>query len=180
MKHIPNILSFFRIALIPFFVWQMSNGNYRVAAVILLISGITDLLDGFLARKFNWISQLGKVLDPIADKLTQVTVCIVLAFRLRDYAAFFVILLIKEFLMLVFGGYLIKKGAKLEGAKWFGKIVTFLFYSTTISLVFIPGMPGWLISTLLGITTFCAVAAALMYIPEFIKYRKEVMKEINQ
>ncbi|MDR2932121.1 MAG: CDP-alcohol phosphatidyltransferase family protein, partial [Oscillospiraceae bacterium] len=89
MRHIPNILSFFRIVLIPFFVWQMLAGHTFNAAIILGISGLTDLLDGFLARRFGWISQLGKVLDPAADKLTQVTVCVVLAIVYRKYWYFF-------------------------------------------------------------------------------------------
>ncbi|MEG0306191.1 MAG: CDP-alcohol phosphatidyltransferase family protein, partial [Oscillospiraceae bacterium] len=80
-----------RILLIPVFVWQLLIGNTTAAAVILAGSGITDLLDGYLARHYNWISDLGKVLDPVADKLTQVTVCVVLAYLLSDYMIFFII-----------------------------------------------------------------------------------------
>lgn len=173
MKHIPNILSFFRIVLIPFFVWQMLKDNTWNAAVILGISGLTDLLDGFLARRYNWISQLGKVLDPVADKLTQVTVCVVLAYKLARFWPFFAVLLFKDLIMLILGGYLVKKGVRLDGARWFGKVVTVLFYVSMVAIVFIPDMPGWLITTLLSVTTGCAIIAALLYIPEFIKYRNK-------
>ena len=82
MKHIPNILSSLRIVMIPFFVWQMLTGNMLSAGLILLASGITDTLDGQLARHFGWISDLGKILDPFADKLTQtaVSVCFIIRF----------------------------------------------------------------------------------------------------
>lgn len=177
MRHIPNILSACRILLIPFFVWQMLAGHTVAAGVLLLVSGLTDALDGYLARRNNWISPLGKVLDPAADKLTQVAVCIVLAVLHPDLWYFFAILLFKELVMLTLGAYLLKKGAKLEGAKWFGKVVTFLFYGTMILLVFFPGAPRWLIFGLLGLTTACALTSALLYIPDFIRYRRQAAAE---
>lgn len=71
MKHIPNILSTFRIVMIPFYLIAIFNEDKLGAGLILIVSGITDLLDGFLARQFNWMSEIGKLLDPLADKLTQ-------------------------------------------------------------------------------------------------------------
>lgn len=69
---IPNVLSFFRLCLIPVIIWMYcSKRDYVRTAVILLLSGATDILDGFIARRFNMVSDLGKVLDPVADKLTQ-------------------------------------------------------------------------------------------------------------
>lgn len=176
MKHTPNILSAFRIVLIPFFAWQMMSGNTLNAAVILGVSGLTDMLDGLLARRFGWISQLGKVLDPVADKLTQVTVCIVLAVRLRKYWPFFLILLVKEVVLLTLGGYLMKKGVRLDGARWFGKVATVLFYVTMVSIMLFPSMPVTLINILLTLTVFCALAAAVLYLPEFRRYRREQVK----
>lgn len=171
MRHIPNILSGFRILLVPLFAWQMTAGNAAAAAGILILSGVTDMLDGMLARKFGWITQLGKVLDPAADKLTQVTVCIMLAIHLRRYWWLFAILLLKELVMLILGGGLLKKGVKLDGAKWFGKITTVLFYVTMTAIVLFPGMPHALTVTLLAATVLSAVASALLYIPEYRRYR---------
>lgn len=173
MRHIPNILSGTRILMIPIFVVLMMHNHTFAAGITLALSGLTDLLDGFLARKFGWVSPLGKVLDPAADKLTQVTVCIVLAIRLRRYWPFFALLLTKDAIMLILGGYLLAKGVKMEGAKWFGKVVTTLFYITMASIVFLPSMPGWLTTTLLAVTTIAAVAAGLMYIPEFLRYKRQ-------
>lgn len=174
MKHIPNLLSIFRILLIPFFVWQMIEGNTLAAGIILAVSGLTDLLDGKLARHFGWVSDIGKVLDPIADKLTQTAVCITLLVLSRDYWPFFVILLAKDFIMLVLGGYLLKKDVKLEGAKIFGKVSTTVFYAAMILIVLIPSMPHWLILTLLILATTLAILAFLSYIPEFFRYRDSI------
>ena len=179
MKHIPNILSCLRILLIPFFVWQMFAGNTVNAGVILIVSGATDLLDGILARRFGWVSAVGKVLDPVADKLTQGTISIVLAILLRQYWVFFAILIIKDLVMLILGGYLLKNGIKIEGARWFGKVVTVLFYGVMIGIVCFPGMPPWLITTLLAIVSGCAVIAAALYVPEFLNYRSKISKKQN-
>lgn len=173
MKHIPNILSAFRIVLLPFFVWMMLVDRPFVAAAILLVSGVSDFMDGFLARKYGWISAVGKVLDPVADKLTMVTVCIVMAVKLYSYWPFFAVLLFKDLMMLILGGSLIKRGVKLEGAKWFGKVVTFTFYTVMLLILFIPPMPEVVKTVLLSIVVVCALAAGFMYIPEFIQYNKD-------
>lgn len=173
MKHIPNILSGIRIALIPFFVWQFMLGNTSAAAVILIISGLTDLLDGYLARRNGWVSQLGKVLDPVADKLTQIAVCVSLAIKMRRYWPIFAVLLLKELVMLILGGYLLTKKVKLDGAKWFGKVSTLLFYTAMTLIIFWPTQPSWLTATLLCLVVLSSLAAAAMYLPEFLRYRRE-------
>ena len=71
---IPNILSFLRILLITPFMILFLNGNYVWASLMIIISGLTDCVDGFIARKFNQVSEFGKILDPVADKLTLLAV----------------------------------------------------------------------------------------------------------
>lgn len=144
-----------------------------IAGIILIASALTDLLDGKLARRFGWVTQLGKVLDPVADKLTQAAVSITLALKLRNYWVFFVILIVKDAVMLVLGGSLINKGIKLDGAKWFGKVSTTVYYASVILIVLFPALPNWAAVTLLSISVTCALGAAVMYIPEFIRYRHE-------
>lgn len=172
MKHIPNILSIFRILLIPFFVQQMLAGNIMNAALILILSGITDLLDGFLARRNGWVSQLGKVLDPVADKLTQIAVCIMIAAMNPALIPFCGILLAKEAIMLFGGAYLISRGIRLEGAKWCGKLTTTAFYGSMILILLFPGMPQAAVYGLLTLTVFSALATVLFYIPDIVKYFK--------
>ncbi len=177
MKNIPNILSVIRILLLPFFVMQMMQGNAVGSGIILVASGLTDTLDGKLARRYNWITDLGKILDPVADKLTQFTVSITLAFQLREYWYFFAIMVAKDLIMLVLGGYLLKKGAKLQGSRWFGKISTVVYYIAMILIVFFHSMPQWIFLALLSIATICAIIAALLYIPEFMQYKRETKIE---
>lgn len=177
MKHIPNILTSLRILIIPFFIWKMLEGDLFWAGVLLLLSGVTDLLDGLLARSFHWVSDIGKVLDPIADKLTQGAISITMLVKLYAYWPFFVIFLVKDFVMLVLGGYLLKKGVRLEGARWFGKLATFMFYGTMILILFFPNMSTVVTLILLTISVACALGAGLMYIPQFISYKNSIPKE---
>lgn len=174
MRHIPNILSSFRIVLIPFFVWKLLAGDTLLAALILGVSGITDLLDGMLARKYGWVSQLGKVLDPVSDKLTQITVSVTMAWQLRQYWYLFAILLLKELAMLVLGGSLVKKGIKLEGAKMVGKIATTFFYVCMTAIVLFSQMPAGLTAGLLFAVTATSLVAAVLYIPQYLQYKNKL------
>lgn len=175
MRHIPNILSSFRILLIPFLIYLVLRGEMFFAALILILSGISDLLDGFLARRFGWTSQVGKVLDPLADKLTQITICVLFALRFGGFfRPFFAILIFKEIVMLILGMYFYKKGVKLEGARFFGKVATVLFYLVVIVIALVPTLPHYLIYAMLAAVTISAVTAAVLYWPNFMAYRKSV------
>ena len=174
MKHIPNILSGLRIVMIPFFIWQMLAGNTLAAGLILVASGLTDTLDGNLARHFGWVSDLGKVLDPVADKLTQTAVSICLMIRIPELWFFFAILIIKDLIMLVLGGYLTKGGVKLEGARWFGKVSTVVFYTVMILIVLFPNIPQAVTIALLVLAVGCAIAAGLLYLPEYKRYKAKL------
>jgi len=178
MRNIPNILSSMRILLIPLFTWLALNDHGDQAAFILVISGFTDLLDGYLARKYNWITQLGKVLDPTADKLTQISVYLILISKITWLWPLFSIMILKEALMVILGYGLMRRGIKIHGAKWFGKVTTTVFYIATAILLFSPDISkGWQ-SILVGITLLCVIISALMYIPEYIKYSKGEYKEL--
>lgn len=174
MRHIPNILSGFRLLLVPFFVWQMLAGHTLVGGILLLVSGITDMLDGMLARRFGWVSDLGKVLDPAADKLTQVAAFLVMAISLRRYWVFFVVLTLKEALMAIGALYLMKKGIRLEGAHWYGKVSTVVFYAVIIVVLLFPGLPVGVVTALLGVATAVSVIALLLYIPAFFRHREKL------
>ncbi|MEG2770199.1 MAG: CDP-alcohol phosphatidyltransferase family protein [Oscillospiraceae bacterium] len=169
MKNIPNILSVIRILLIIPFVVLIFDGYHTIAGIILLVSALTDILDGVLARQFNWVSDFGKILDPAADKMTQVAVCIVLAIMKPQYIVFFAIMLIKELLMVIASGYLLKKGASPAAAKWFGKAATVVFYFTMILMVIFPNIPATVEIILLGLTTALVVFAFVKYVIMFVK-----------
>lgn len=126
---IPNILSMFRILLIPVFVWlYIIQEDYLYAAVILVLSGITDILDGFIARKFNLITRLGKILDPIADKLTQAVVLLCLTDRYPLMALPLIVLVVKEVVTGLGGLLVIRESGRVYGSDWHGKVSTALLY----------------------------------------------------
>lgn len=137
---IPNMLSIFRICLIPFIVWVYFNDlvKYKliIVAVLVLISGLTDVLDGFIARRFNMISDVGKVLDPIADKLTQATVVFCLATTHKALIPLIVVIVVKEFLMLV-GTMIVMQDKNIETpyARWWGKLATVVLYAIMIVII---------------------------------------------
>lgn len=173
MKYIPNILSIFRILLVPIFVWRVLIGDTKTAAILLIVSGLTDLLDGFLARRFGWITSLGKVLDPAADKLTQIAVSVLFLWRYPQYWFLFAFLIFKELLMIVLSGILITRGKQIEGAKFIGKLSTMVFYFSMTLILLIPSMPQPLKLALLIGSTITAFIAAVLYVPEFQRYLRE-------
>ena len=133
---IPNILSFFRICLIPVIVWLYCAGHYAWTGYILLLSGATDLVDGYIARRFHMISNLGKALDPIADKLTQGVVLLCLLFRFPLMTAPFVLFIAKEIFMSISGLLIIRRTGAVHGADWHGKAATWSLYGMMILHVF--------------------------------------------
>ena len=133
---IPNLLSLFRLILIPVYVVLYLNAkeaaDYYVAGAILAVSCLTDLIDGKIARHFNMISTVGKILDPIADKATQFTLIICLTVRhpiLRYLVGLFVV---KETFQLVAGGINLRRGRMLKGALLSGKICTTVLFTSLI------------------------------------------------
>lgn len=130
---IPNILSFFRLVLIPVFVWAYCGAEqYGLTAALLVISGITDVLDGFIARHFDMISDLGKALDPVADKLTQLAMLFCLVTRFPLMLLPLIVLLAKEIASGIMGLVVIRKTGAVHGAVWHGKVTTVLLYLTMV------------------------------------------------
>ena len=141
---IPNLLSFIRILLIPVFAVLFVKGELLWAVVVLALSGLSDLFDGKIARRFNQVSELGKVLDPVADKLTQGTIAILLFWTfythkdnktLHLFAWVFLLFIVKELVMLIDGGLMIGFGLKPGAAEIFGKASTMAFYIVMITIM---------------------------------------------
>ena len=134
---VPNLLSLFRLLLIPVIVWlYWFQKDYFPAGVLLIISGLTDLADGYIARHFNAVSNVGKILDPIADKLTQAAMLFCLVTRFPLMAAPFGFLVIKELFIGTTGLLMIRKTGKVVGADFHGKVATTLLYAMMILHIF--------------------------------------------
>lgn len=140
---IPNLLSLFRLILIPVIVWlYWVRKDYFPAGVLLIISGLTDLADGYIARHFNAVSNIGKILDPIADKLTQAAMLFCLVTRFPLMAAPFGFLVIKEVFIGTTGLLMIRKTGKVVGADFHGKVATTLLYAMMILHIFWIDIPS--------------------------------------
>ena len=127
---IPNFLSFLRLCMIPLIIWlYCSQNNYALTAVVLVLSGVTDTIDGFIARRFNMVTDLGKALDPIADKLTQASVMFCLLTRFQMMLVPLLLLIFKEVCNGIMSLFVIKKTGKVCGADWHGKVCTWLLYA---------------------------------------------------
>lgn len=186
---VPNLLVYFRFILVGvFFVLYftpISAGgdliNHYLAAGIVLLAGFTDFLDGQIARKFNKITELGKVIDPLADKLMQFAVAISLAITYYQYWIFFVMLgifIVKEVTMLIFDIVLFRQGKKLNGAMWFGKLSTAVFY-VVMGILLIFNLEDVVIYITISIATVFLFIAFVLYFPVFIRMLKESKPEKN-
>lgn len=142
---IPNMLSLFRLLLIPVYIIlylrAKNQTDLYLAASILAVSCLTDLIDGKIARHFNMISNVGKILDPLADKLTQFSLIICLISRYRTLIYIVPLFVIKESFQLIAGSISIKKGKMLKGAQLTGKISTTVLFLSLIILVLMNQLP---------------------------------------
>ena len=134
---IPNLMGYFRVLLIPVFAWRyltaQSTSQFLAAAAIIGLSGLTDLFDGKIARKFNQVTELGKLLDPLADKLTLGAVIFCLSSRYEWMAALVILFIVKEGFMGVMGLLTLRhNGRKLDGAFWYGKVCTAVLYGVCL------------------------------------------------
>ena len=171
---IPNVLSFFRVLLVPLIVWSyLGRGDHTLAMILLAVSALTDILDGQIARKFNMISDLGKALDPFADKLTQVGIVLCLAFHYPLMWFLLGLCVIRESCMAILGYITIRKTGVVPGARWYGKVSTVVLYGTALSLLVFPSMPTWLSTALIVFSMFCVLTALILYARFFSKSWKQ-------
>ncbi len=171
---IPNLLSLCRIILIPVLVWLYCTGKYYWALSVFVVSALTDVVDGFIARKFKMISDLGKILDPIADKLTQGAVFFCLATRFVPMIVLFVFMFAKELTVGISGIYMTKKSEKMYGANWHGKLNTVLiFVAISFHLIWI-NIPLALSWVLCAICLSSMLASGVLYLIRNTKIVKQV------
>ena len=127
IKHVPNILTIIRFFLIPFILFFIFTEQYIPAFIVLTISGLTDVLDGIIARKFNCITNFGKLIDPLADKATQIAILAALTFKGIIPLWMLIVVFVKEFAMIAGASFLYGKELVVS-SRWFGKMATVIFY----------------------------------------------------
>ena len=162
---IPNLLSFFRLALIPVYMTVYLDARvpsqYYTAGSILAVSCLTDAVDGQVARHCNMISNLGKILDPVADKLTQFTVTVCLSLKYPPMRSVLMLFIVKELFQLTAGAVHLRRGKMLPGALMAGKVCTTVLFISLITLVLFPSLPERIVEGIaVTDTVFLAISFA--------------------
>ena len=181
LRYIPNIISLIRIILVGIFAYVFLTfypSGIIASAVIFIISGITDVVDGIIARHFGWISSVGKMLDPIADKLMQCTVLLCLSLKNVTPWWIFAFFIVKEGMMAAGALLLFRRRHEVYGSKVFGKFATVLFYTVIASIIICGDHMGKLGVNILCIATaIAAVVALVLYSFSYLKNKKQEPSE---
>lgn len=175
---IPNLLSMLRIAMIPLFAWlYCARKNELATAVVLALSGVTDMLDGIIARRFHMVSDLGKILDPVADKLTQGAMLVCLCTRFRMMLIPVLLMLGKEIANGITGLLVISRTGNVYGAQWHGKVTTWMLYIMMIIHVLWFDIPPVVSNGLIGLCVAMMVFSLVLYsVRNFRMVRKAALQ----
>ena len=167
-KHIPNILTILRFVIIPFILYFLSIDNYVLTFVFLTLSGITDVLDGFIARKFNFITDFGKLIDPLADKATQLLTLGALVLKNIIPLWILGLLVLKEFVMIAGASFLYGKELVVS-SKWYGKLATVLIYVAIVCSLVIKqfSLPFKFDTYIYYLAIISTIFSLIMYIKAF-------------
>lgn len=177
---IPNFLSLFRLILIPVYIliyWNASAPqHYYVAGSILAISCLTDLIDGKIARHFNMVSTVGKILDPLADKATQFTLILCLAIRYRVLWLIVGLFVVKESFQIIAGLLTLRHGRMLNGALLSGKLCTVVLFLSLILLVLLPELQSSTVIVIAAVDGLFMLIAFADYIRTYCKHSNTIQK----
>ena len=174
---IPNAMSFLRLALIPLYLWlYVKQQQYGWALGVLVLSALTDVFDGRIARQFDQVTDVGKVLDPLADKLTQAALIISLADRYPRIWLLFGLFAVKEIIVAVTGVVVFVRTDTVKSAKWFGKLSTFVLEFSMGILIVFPVVSPALATALPILSGALLVFAGASYIITDIRMIREHKK----
>ena len=183
MFSIPNILCYIRLLLIPVFMYTFLNPAYYefwIPALILIIISFTDFLDGFIARRFDMITEWGKLIDPLADKLTQAAVVFCLATKYPYMWLLLAVLFTKETYMLFKGVKHLRDGKEIFGAQWYGKLSTVVLFATLITLVMFRAIPIAIVNIVIFVNIAVVMFSFIMYYRIFRNYKHKPEDEKDE
>ena len=173
---IPNLMTLIRIILIPIFIVLYIKEQYIAALVVIAVSWLSDIADGFVARNFDQVSELGKMFDPLADKLTQLAMIFCLAYRYPLMWLMFGLFIVRDLTQIVLGSMVLAVKDEVNSANWFGKLSTGSVYIVTIILIVWFNIPLWLANTFIGISIgfiFLSMIAYAMFDIKILKGQKK-------
>lgn len=180
---VPNLITYVRFILIIPFAYFFLKEEYISSAICIGLSGLSDCFDGLAARKLNQVTSLGKILDPIADKVTLLVVVVCMVIFAPVVLPVLIILLLKDVLMLLGGTDLINKGITPPAAKWYGKVGTVVFYISVCIIVFLKAFLDYenfaLDLTLLSVTALTMIFALYQYGKIYIQLIKEYNERLE-
>ena len=182
LRQIPNILSCLRLCMVPLFVVIYFNGSIprAVPVVIFVVAGVTDIIDGYLARRNNWVTRMGKIIDPVADKAMQLAVLFSLVISGSFYWWMILPFLIKELATIIGGAIIIKNRNFVTISRFYGKAAVVMFYVTCGLNILIPtfraDQPVWYWITW-ALTVFLAALAISWYAADYARFLKKEKKE---
>ena len=181
---IPNILTYFRFLLIPVFIILYINADTVLenlwAVACVLVSALTDIADGRIARKRNQITDIGKILDPVADKFMEFAMMFCIALRYPHVIILFIVFALKEIISLGFSGYLFKHNKNIGGAMWCGKLCTVILYAVLLIFLTFPNI-GWSLELFMIIVALAAMILAFaVYMHAYVLLLKELKQEQNE
>lgn len=175
---IPNLLSLFRLVLIPVYIYIYLNASqpqhYWIAGGILAVSCLTDLVDGKIARRFNMVTHLGKVLDPLADKLTQLALIVCFSVQRKSLRLMLILFLLKEFFQLFAMICSLRHGMALDGALFIGKLCTTVLFVSLIIVVLCPGLTETTVDVITGICCLFLGVSFVEYIRAYYGKNKKI------
>ena len=175
--NIPNAISLFRIALVPVFVAAYSAGDMYWTLAVLLLCGASDILDGALARRFNMVTELGKILDPVADKLIQAAMMLCAAGKLPQMWLLLSLHVLRELSLAALGLYVRQSTGQVHSAKWYGKLCTAFIYVLMLSLIIFPELPIPVSVFGMAVCGMLMVFCMVMYTLDFIRILRQAEKK---
>lgn len=176
---VPNILCYIRILLVPLFIYLFISEYYWQSAIVVIAAALTDILDGYIARHFNLITDWGKFIDPVADKLMQFSMLIVTIFKIKWVLILVIIFAIKEIILLTVGLYIYHKDYNLNGANWAGKLCTVIMDIVLLIFIAFDNIPDGLAISLICLVIIFMIISFIVYLSEYKKLYDTHIKNSN-
>lgn len=177
-KHVPNLVTLLRVLLIPVFIYFALEEKFMVAGVIFVIAAFSDILDGYLARKWDVVSNLGKLADPIADKIMSISAIVVLCILGRLHYVAIIVLAVKESAMIIGSAILYFKKIVVY-ALWFGKLSTFIL-NTSIAAILFFNLSNIVVNSLIAFAMLIEIITLLLYVKKYFEYKAKAELEKEQ
>lgn len=177
--NIPNVLCYIRILLVPFFVYLFIKEYYWQSALVVILASATDVVDGWIARHFNMVTDWGKFIDPLADKLMQFAMLVMAIFKNPLVWILIGLFVVKELIMLIVGLYIYHKGDNLNGAMWCGKLCTVVLDSSLLLIIGLPPhiLVDELVITLIIICSGFLIMSFCVYMNAYVKLYREMKQD---